>query len=158
MLKEYRRKVGITLKEASNICNVPLRTYIRYEQDENYGNKLKRTQILNFLKEKFDVDEDKGTLSITEIKEIVSKILVKYKDEIDFCYLFGSYVKGYASDSSDVDLCISTTITGLRFVGLIEELRIALHKRVDLIRLSDLSKNIDLIKEIMKDGVLVYKN
>ena len=38
MLKEYRQQLGITIKEASNVCNVPLRTYIRYENDDNYGN------------------------------------------------------------------------------------------------------------------------
>lgn len=56
-----------------------------------------------------------------------------------------------------MDLCISTTLTGLSFVGLIEELREALHKKVDLIRLSDLKDNIKLINEIMKDGIRIYK-
>ena len=41
---------------------------------------------------------------------------------------------------------------------MIEELRVELHKKVDLIRLSDLTSNIDLINEIMCDGIRVYKN
>ena len=72
------------------------------------------------------------------------------------CALFGSYAKGYAGDESDVDLCVCTSLTGLAFVGLIEELRLALHKKVDLLRLSDISDNLDLLKEIMKDGIKIY--
>lgn len=157
MLKEYRQQLGITIKEASNVCNVPLRTYIRYENDDNYGNTLKRNQMLLILKDKYEITEEKGILTIDNIKSIVASVLSKYGDEVSFCYLFGSYAKGYAKDDSDVDLCISTSISGLNFFGLIEELRLALHKKVDLIRLCDLHSNIELINEIMKDGIRVYK-
>ena len=44
----------------------------------------------------------------------------------------------------------------MKFIGLIEEIREALHKKVDLIRLSDLNNNIDLVNEIMKDGIKIY--
>lgn len=155
-LKEYRKGKGITSKEASIVCGVPLRTYIRYENDDSYGSNLKRDKILSLLKEKYEVTEEKGLLSIEEIKSKVTDIFSKYKDEISFCYLFGSYVKGYAKEDSDVDLCISTSLTGLRFVGLIEELRVSLNKKVDLLRLSDMKNNIELLNDIMKDGIKIY--
>lgn len=155
-LKEYRQQIGITMIEASKICGVPLRTYIRYESDESYGSILKRKQILLSLKDKYEINEEKGIISIEYIKNRISEILKKYEDNVSFCYLFGSYAKGYASETSDVDLCISTSLTGLKFIGLIEEIREALHKKVDLIRLSDLNNNIDLVNEIMKDGIKIY--
>ena len=155
-LKEYRKGKGITSKEASIVCGVPLRTYIRYENDDSYGSNLKRDKILSLLKEKYEVTEEKGLLSIKEIKNKVTDIFSKYKDEISFCYLFGSYVKGYAKEDSDVDLCISTSLTGLRFVGLVEELRVSLNKKVDLLRLSDMKNNIELLNDIMKDGIKIY--
>ena len=155
-LKEYRKGKEITSKEASIVCGVPLRTYIRYENDDSYGSNLKRDKILSLLKEKYEVTEEKGLLSIEEIKSKVTDIFSKYKDEISFCYLFGSYVKGYAKEDSDVDLCISTSLTGLRFVGLIEELRVSLNKKVDLLRLSDMKNNIELLNDIMKDGIKIY--
>ena len=34
-LKDYRINLGITAKEASEVTNVPLRTYIRYENEMN---------------------------------------------------------------------------------------------------------------------------
>ena len=55
-----------------------------------------------------------------------------------------------------MDLCISTSLTGLRFVGLIEELRVSLNKKVDLLRLSDMKNNIELLNDIMKDGIKIY--
>ncbi|MDD7736210.1 MAG: nucleotidyltransferase domain-containing protein [Bacilli bacterium] len=155
-LKEYRISLGITIKEASNATGVALRTYNRYEHDDNYGDPLKRASILSILKEKYEVTEEKGLLTIELIKEHVTDILNKYKEKIDFCYLFGSYSKGYAKENSDVDLCVSTTLTGLNFIGLIEELRQSLRKRIDLIRLSDLKNNIELLNEIMKDGIKIY--
>ena len=49
-------------------------------------------------------------LKLENIKTKVSEVLDKYKDEVKFCYLFGSYAKGYAKENSDVDLCISTSL------------------------------------------------
>ena len=155
-LKEYRKEIGITSKEASIVCGIPIRTYIRYENDDNYGSTLKRKQILSLLIEKYQVTEEKGLLSIEDIKTKVTKVFLNYGDKISFCYLFGSYAKGYAKDDSDVDLCISTSLTGLAFIGLIGELRVSLNKKVDLLRLSDMNNNFELVHEIMKDGIKIY--
>ena len=148
-------KYKISAKEASIVSGVPLRTYVRYESNDNYGNELKRKQIIMSLKECYEISEDKGILKIKDIKEIVSNVLSSYGD-ISFCYLFGSYSKGYAKDDSDIDLCISTSLIGVTFVGLIEELREALNKRVDLLRINDLKDNIELVEEIMKSGIKIY--
>ena len=76
--------------------------------------------------------------------------------EIGYCFHTDYHRKGYAKESSDVDLCVSTSLSGLKYVGLAESLRIALNKKVDLIRLSDLSNNVGLVNEIMKDGIKIY--
>ena len=77
--------------------------------------------------------------------------------KIDAIILFGSYSKGVATEKSDVDLLISTEVTGLRFFGIAERLRTALKKKVDLLDLKQLSENRNLIDEILKDGVKVYE-
>ena len=61
-----------------------------------------------------------------------------------------------ANEKSDVDLYVSSSLTGLRFVGLIERLRQTLHKKVDLIRSSELTNNIELVNEILKVGIKIY--
>ena len=156
-LFEIRKEYKLSQIGAASLLGLPVRTYIRYEKDNNYGDSLKRTMMINTLIEKCEITETKGLLNVKQIKEsLVSLFDSEYKDQIEFCYLFGSYAKGYAKEDSDVDLCISTNLTGLKFVGLSESIRQVLHKKIDLIRFSNLKNNLELINEIMKDGIKIY--
>ncbi len=154
-LKELRISFGITQVEAANSVGVPLRTYKRYESNPDESN-LKYQKIIELLKDKNEITETKGIYTLDKIKSILLNVIDNYKDEISFCYLFGSYAKGYAKDESDVDICINTTLTGFRFVGLVENLHQVLKKKVDVIRFNDLKDNLELINEIMKDGIKIY--
>ena len=156
-LREIRAKYGISQIDTANLVGVPVRTYRRYESDDNYGSSFKRQMFINIINSKYEITEDKGLLSIDQIKKIVIDLFeTEYKGQIEFCYLFGSYAKGYAVEKSDVDLCVATSLTGFDFVGLIERLRERLHKVVDLIRLNEEHANMELIKEIMNDGIKIY--
>lgn len=156
-LLECRKENKISQLEAARILEIPLRTYIRYEQDNEYGSILKRKMMLQAMTDFFEINEEKGLLNIEIIKEAVTNLFNKeYKDQIEFCYLFGSYAKGYATEKSDIDLCVSTPLTGLDFVGLSEDLHKVTHKKIDLVRFNNLSTNIELLNEIMKDGVKIY--
>lgn len=156
-LLEIRKEYKLTQLQASEILNIPERTYRRYEDDNNYGDSIRRNAFISILKEHCEITEDKGLLTIEGIKEKVTSLFDnEYKDEINFCYLFGSYAKGIAKENSDVDLYVSSSLTGIRFVGLIEKLRQTLHKKVDLLRESELKNNIELVNEIMKGGIKIY--
>ena len=156
-LLQIRNKYKISQALAASSVDVPLRTYIRYESNNDYGNSLKRESMIQKLINKYEITEEKGILSVETIKnELTSLFDSEYKGQIEFCYLFGSYAKGYAKDNSDVDLCVSTSLTGLRFAGLIEAIRTVLHKRIDLIRFNNLENNLELVCEIMKDGIKIY--
>lgn len=152
-LKEIRTNKGLTQEQAALLINVPLRTYKRYETDESYVDSYKYKMFVNELNNKTLVDEEHGLLTIEQIKEIVTPILNKY--DIHYCYLFGSYAEGRARENSDVDLLIETEITGLRFFGIVEELRVKLAKKVDLLRLKDLEPNNPIVLEILKKGVRI---
>lgn len=76
---------------------------------------------------------------------------------VRYCILFGSYAKGTQTQTSDIDLLISTDVTGLRFFGIAERLRNLLHKKVDLLDLNQVSSNKLLLDEILKDGVKIYE-
>ncbi len=155
-LLQIRNKYQISQALAASSVDVPLRTYIRYENNNDYGNSLKRESMIQKLMNKYEITEDKGILSIEAIKnELTSLFDSEYKGKIEFCYLFGSYAKGYAKGNSDVDLCVSTSLTGLRFAGLSEAIRTVLHKRIDLIRFNNLENNLELVYEIMKDGIKI---
>ena len=153
-IKELRKSLNLTQKEAATIVKVPLRTYKNYENDGRKIASIKYDYIVRVLEEYGRVDEEKGILTIEEIERIIRIVFQNY--EIDFCYLFGSYAKGQARDDSDIDLLISSNISGLEFFGLIEELRSKLKKKVDLLTLSQMKDNQLLISEIFKDGIKIY--
>lgn len=156
-LLETRKQFKLSQKEAASIAGVPLRTFLRYEKDEEYGSRIKRNAMTTALAAAGAITETKGLLSIDRIKDLVRDVFDSvYPGQIEFCYLFGSYAKGYAKESSDVDLCVSTSLSGLRFAGLSESIRAVLHKKIDLIRLSNLEGNFEMVNEIMKDGVKIY--
>ena len=57
---------------------------------------------------------------------------------------------------SDVDLLISANVRGLKFYGLVEEIRVALRKKVDVLDINQLKDNVELTEEILKDGIKIY--
>lgn len=71
--------------------------------------------------------------------------------------LFGSYVKGLANERSDVDLLLNSGLKGLQFVGLIEAVRAALDKDVDVFDETHIIPNSKISSEIHKDGVVIYE-
>ena len=156
-LKETRELYGLTQIKAAEIVGIPVRTFRRYEIDEDYGDVLKRKKIIDILIDKCEITEDKGLLTIEKIKEELTRLFDnQYKGIVEFCYLFGSYAKGYAKENSDVDLCVSSSLSGIRIAGLAEAIRAVLHKKIDLIRFDTLNSNLELSKEIMKSGIKIY--
>lgn len=156
-LLETRKQYNVSQAEVANLLGIPVRTYIRYEQDDNYGSELKRKTMIQVINDKYEITEEKGMLTTDLIKLKLTNLFDnKYKGVVEFCFLFGSYAKGYATEKSDVDLCVATSLTGLDFVGLIEDIGQVLHKKIDLIRFNTLNNNLELINEIMKDGIKIY--
>ena len=152
-LVEIRKQNGLTQKEAAALIGIPYRTYIRYEENEAYSSSYKYKMILDNLTDKLKVDEEHGILSFDRIKNNLVPILNKHN--ISYCYLFGSYSRGEARENSDVDLLIDTDITGLQFFELVEEIRTSLHKKIDLLRLKDLSSDNPIILKILKEGIRI---
>jgi predicted nucleotidyltransferase len=153
-IKELRKSLDLTQKEASKLMNIPLRTYVNYENDKSKKGNIKYLYITEKLEKYGLIDEEHGLLSINKIKDIVTSVLSEY--DVEYCFLFGSYAKGSAIETSDIDLLMSTSVTGMKFYGLVEELRIELKKKVEVITLPSLEENPSLLNEILKDGVKVY--
>jgi len=153
-LKEIRKQGHMTQNEAADALGVSLRSYCMYENNVEKENTTKYKYMLKELSDITKIDEDHGILELSDIKEICKKIFDQYS--VEFCYLFGSYAKECATESSDVDLLIASKLKGIKFYGLVETLKNALHKNVDAIDLNQLNNNIDLTKEILKDGIKIY--
>lgn len=153
-LKELRISKGVTQQEAAKLLGISLRSYVSYENDETKRDSLKYRVFFQEIGKINYIDEDHGILELSQIKAITKKVFSEY--DIIYCYLFGSYAKGTADEKSDVDLLISGTVSGLRFYELAEKLREKLHKRVDLLDVNQLMGNINLLNEVLSDGLKIY--
>jgi len=153
-LRELRKNKGITQQKAAEFVGVPLRTYTNYENDPQKQSSVKYKYIIDTLRTYGYIDEENGVLTLEEIKKVCVNILSKHP--VEYCYLFGSYAKGNAKPSSDVDLLIYTTLSGLKFYGLVEELREQLKKKVDVLDQKQIIDNFELTNEILKDGIKIY--
>ena len=71
--------------------------------------------------------------------------------------LFGSYAKGSASPSSDVDLMVESGLRGLAFFGLLEDVYQRLGCDVDLIDSTQIVPDSRVAREIRSTGVVIYE-
>lgn len=153
-LKQVRQASKLTQQEAADLLHVSVRSFKDYENDPRKENTLKYQFMLKKLEELSFVDEDHGILKLEEIVRIAGEVFEKYP--INYGYLFGSYAKGKVKENSDIDLFISTDLTGLRYYGLVEELRENLRKRVDLVTFQQSADNMELIDEVLREGIRIY--
>ena len=153
-LKEMRISKQITQQEAARRLGISLRSYIMYENDATKENTIKYRFLMQELQKINAVDEEHGILTTEQIRMCCKEILDAY--QVEYCYLFGSYAKGKATEQSDVDLLISTKEKGLRFYEVSERLRESLHKKVDLLDVKQLVNNETLIDEMLKEGIKIY--
>ena len=153
-LKKIRVAKRITQKEAASIAGISLRSYISYENDEKKVGSPKYRFLLLELERINPIDEEHGILSVDDITKACNSIFSDYA--VEYGYLFGSYAKGKATAISDVDLLISTKTTGLKYYEMVERLREALRKKVDLLDYKQLLNNEDLLNDVLKEGIRIY--
>ena len=97
------------------------------------------------------------TYTLSEIKAIVSRLARQYGAER--IYLFGSYARGTATDSSDIDLLIDTSGTNIKSLLTLSavycDLEDALRKSIDLITVSSLEQRPQMENDVrFRDTVL----
>lgn len=102
--------------------------------------------------------------TIEKLADIISPIAEKY--QLPAIYLFGSYARGTATETSDIDLLVDTTgtsLTSLLSLGALYcELEEALKKPIDLVTVSSLQQkaqmpsDLDFRKAVMEERVKLY--
>ena len=153
-IKDLRIEKQLTQKQVAELVGISLRSYVSYEKDNTKIGTLKYNYIIETLKKYNFIDEEHGLLSLDLIKSKCKNIFSQF--DVKYSYLFGSYAKGKALENSDVDLLVATSLKGIKFFDLVENLRETLHKKVDVINLEQLKSNLDLINEILRDGIKIY--
>ena len=78
---------------------------------------------------------------------------------VDRAILFGSYAKGIATHSSDIDILIDSNgkIKGIDFFGILDDVSEALDAQVELIEASQVIDGSRTQREIVETGVLIYE-
>ncbi len=153
-LKKLRVSKNLTQQQVADMFGVSLRSYKSYENDESKKDTIKYNYFVEQLNLVNPVDEEHGILEIQNIIDECGSVFENY--DVEFCYLFGSYAKGRATETSDVDLLICTDERGLKFFGLVEDLRNALNKKIDALDIKQLNNNPELLREILRDGIKIY--
>ncbi len=153
-IKDLRIDKKLTQKQVAELVGISLRSYKSYENEIDKKGTIKYNYILEKLQQINPIDEEHGILDMDYIIEKCKLVLDEYP--VHYCILFGSYAKGKAGESSDVDLLISSDVKGLKFYGMVEKLRNTLHKKVDVLNIEQLKDNLDITNEILKDGIRIY--
>ena len=89
------------------------------------------------------------------IRRIVKPIAEKYR--IQNVYMFGSYARGEATYSSDLDFLVygGEQFKRTMIFAFAEDLRKALEKNVDVFEIHEINENSDFYHTIMRERVLV---
>ena len=153
-LKDIRLRSNLTQEEAAQLLGVTRRTYVNYEAGKIDESSLKYKYVVETLQKATLIDENHGILTIDKIRKICGEIFKDYS--VEYCYLFGSYAKGKATEKSDVDLLVAMPVDGMKFFELIEVLREQLKKKIDLLDIAQLENNPALVQEILRDGIKIY--
>lgn len=93
--------------------------------------------------------------TISDIKDLIRPIAQKYK--VKELYLFGSYARGEANESSDLDFLVygGEDFKLTMIFSLAEELRKVFKKNVDVFEINEINENSDFYNAIMKEKLLV---
>ena len=96
---------------------------------------------------------------IEEIKRIVAPIARKY--DVTRVFLFGSYARGEANSTSDIDFIIDKGgLHGLQFAAMLGDLQEIFEKGIDLLTFSGIkgdTSDFRFHQSIEKDMVIIYE-
>ena len=135
----YVRGDNMSFNQNEYISNFNKNNYKMYQfrvkkSDDNIIKYLDNIENRNgYIVSLINTDLNKSIYTIKEIKTIIKPILNKYG--ITEIYLFGSYARGEANKSSDIDIyCNKGNVKTFIDQGLLEdELEKALNKKVDIV-------------------------
>ena len=93
-------------------------------------------------------------IDIDRISAMLSPIFEKHN--VKRAVLFGSYAKGKASDTSDIDILVDSGLRGLAFYGLLDDVVNVMHIPVDLIDTRQVKPDSGIKQEIERTGIEIY--
>ena len=104
---------------------------------------------------KESIDTNITTETISHITNALAPVFAAH--HVRRAVLFGSYGKVTPETDSDIDILVDSGLKGLDFVGLIEDVREAVQKDIDLFDISHVDEESLLHSEIKNTGVVIYE-
>lgn len=154
-----RENLGLTQSELANILNIPVKSIRNWEQNirvpSDYVVEMIADSMLRRRLEDHMIHDENFIPSFLLIKEKVKNVFSRYN--IDKAYLYGSYAKGTQTFLSDIDLYMISDIDDLDYFGVIEDLRTALNKKIDLLSNKTVKTDSPILNEIKRTGILIYE-
>lgn len=154
-----RENLGLTQIELSKITNVPVKSIRNWEQrsrmPSDYIIELIIDKVLSKKLEDNMINSTNYIPSFLTLKEKVNSVFSMY--DIEKAYLYGSYAKGTQTSESDVDIYMISDIDDLDYFGVIEDLRISINKKIDLLSNKTIKVDSPLLNEIERTGILIYE-
>lgn len=94
-------------------------------------------------------------LSREEIEHVIKLLLVKY--HADYALLFGSYARGDATNSSDIDLIVfgGEEFKPQNIFAFGEDLREMTNRDADVFEISEVNTNTPFYNTVMREGVKI---
>lgn len=93
--------------------------------------------------------------TLCEIQTLLSPIFKNHN--VKKAIVFGSYGKNCAVAESDVDIFVDSKLHGLAFIALVEDIRDALEKDVDVIDIRHVDDGTPIALEIQNYGTIIYE-
>ena len=153
-LRQKRKELGLTQIQAANACGVSRRTYQTYEEttilNATYDELIRKLDEMGVL------DGSNYISNVKYIKYVCRQLFKEQYPEIQSAYLFGSYARGEATGSSDIDILVVCPPMGMKFYGIATRLEEQLHKQIDLHTHRQLMKNEKLLERVLKEGIKIY--
>lgn len=158
-IQTVRENIGLTQVEFARLVNIPVKSIRNWEQNirvpADYIIELVLDYVLRLKHDQRQTQEQYYVPSFLIIKEKVNGVAAKYN--IEKVYLYGSYAKGTQTPESDIDFYMVSEIEDIEYFGVIEELRTALNKKIDLLSNKTIKKNSPIEKEIERTRILIYE-
>ncbi len=157
-LKEIRKEYNLTLKELSEITDIPEKTIESWENGLSEPSPWVGTLLIGYLKQYPKnqygiVTQTKGIYTVEQIKELLLPLTSKYR--IDQIILFGDYANNAQNAKSHIEVIIKSKIKQNSFANLTEEVAQIFVKNIELFHEAQIEKHSEIYKK-MKQGIILY--
>lgn len=94
-------------------------------------------------------------LTTDEIKAAILILLKKYHAE--YALLFGSYARGEATSSSDIDVLVfgGEQFRPQNIFAFAEDLRESIHRDADVFEINEINKGTPFYENVMREGIRI---